>query len=146
MNHRTHTSLDRAPEPSTGRQIRAFLADDDPFTLVWLAKSLATDRRVTIVASATDGHKAFQSAMLSQPDLVLIDSHMPGLNATDVTRWLKQTQYPPVVLVVTSDGSPESQAKSLAAGADAFLIKDESLPAQLQTAIQQFFADGIESK
>ena len=135
-----------ATERSTTRAIRTFLADDNPFMLARLAQSLSIDQRVTIVGSATDGHKAFQSAIMSQPDLVLIDLHMPGLNAADVIRWLRQTPNPPVIFVVTSDIGPESRARSLDAGADAFLVKDQDLPDRLRTAIQEFFGNPAEEE
>lgn len=125
-----------------GRVIRVFLADDDPSLLVLLARLLARDPRITIIGSTTDGRKAFQSAAVSQPDLVLTDLHMPIVDGAEVTRRLKQLPNPPVVFVVTSEDSSEALTKSLSAGADAFLVKTADLRIQLQTAMENFFPTG----
>jgi DNA-binding NarL/FixJ family response regulator len=119
--------------------IRAFLADDSPFILSVLARILAKDKRITIVGSASDGRQAFQCACMSRPDLVLIDLHMAGSDSVEIARWLKQLRNPPIVIVVTSDDSTISRARSLAAGADAFLLKTEDLDVQLQSTIRKFF-------
>jgi DNA-binding NarL/FixJ family response regulator len=126
---------------SVTRTIRTFMVDDSPFVLVLLARILAKDERITIVGSAADGTKAFHYASLSNPDLVLMDLHMPGLDGAEATRWLKQLRTPPVVFIVTSDDSRPARIRCLDAGADAFLVKSEDLPVQLQEAIQKFFSD-----
>ena len=121
------------------RTIRTFLADDVPLLLALLAKIVSKDRRVAIVGSASDGRKALGDASTLGPDLVVTDLHMPGLDGAEVTRQLKQRLNPPTVFVLTSDDRPESRARCLAAGADAFLVKGTGLASQLQAAIQLFF-------
>jgi DNA-binding NarL/FixJ family response regulator len=133
-------------ENSTACTIRTFLADDDPFMLALLSKLLASDPRITIVGSATDGRKAFHSAAMSSPDLVITDLHMPIADGVEVTRWLKQLRNAPTVFVVTSDDSPDALNRSLAAGADAFLVKAADLDVQLQLAIQDCFPAQLEEQ
>jgi DNA-binding NarL/FixJ family response regulator len=133
-------------EGSAARTIRTFLVDDDPLMLALLAQLLSRDERMVIVGSATDGRNAFQPAVMSRPDLALVDLQLPGVDGAEVTRWLKQLRNPPVVFIVTSDNSPEARARSLGAGADAFLVKAGSLPVQLQAAIHNFFDNGHEEK
>lgn len=125
---------------SVTRTIRTYLVDDSPFMLVLLARMLAKDERILIVGSVTDSQKAFQSALMARPDLVLMDLHMPGMDGVEVTRWLKQLQNPPAVFMVTSDESPHAQTRCLRAGADAFLVKSPNLAVQLERAIQKFFS------
>jgi CheY-like chemotaxis protein len=100
---------------------------------------VSKDKRIKIVGSATDGWEALCYASSLDPDLVLVDLHMPGLDGTEVARHLKQRPNHPTILVVTSDDSPESRARCLTAGADAFLVKRSDLSSQIQTAIQNFF-------
>ncbi len=126
------------------RTIRAFLAEDSPFLMVLLARIVAKDKRVSIVGSATDGRKAVCNASTLDLDLVVTDLHMPGLDGSEVTRLLKQQPKPPIVFVVTSDDTLESQARSLAAGADAFLVKAGNLAPRLLSAIQEFFPNDLE--
>lgn len=127
-----------SPKNGSVGTIRTFLADESPLMLALLERALAADQRITIVGSATDGCRTFQLASMSRPDLVLIDFQMSGLDCVEVMRWLKQLPKPPVVFVMACD-HPGSRARCLAAGADAFLVKDVDLGVQLQTAIQNFF-------
>ena len=139
----TMAQLPPAPSKnhSTGGMIRTFMLDDSPFVLALLARVLAKNKKITIVGSATDGGRAFQYALMSRPDLVLVDLHMPGLDGIEMTRWFKQLPHPPIVFVMTSDENPLARARCLAAGADAFFLKAEDLGARLQTAIENFFGE-----
>ena len=125
-------------EPAIG-PIHAFIADDSRLMMVLLTRILSKDRRIKIVGSATDGWEALCYASSLDPDLVLVDSHMPGLDGAEVARRLKQRPNHPTIFVVTSDDRPGSRAECLTAGADAFLVKKSDLSSQIQTAIQNFF-------
>jgi len=126
------------------RTIRTFLADDLPLLIALLARIVSKDKRVAIVGSATDGPKALCNASTLEPDLVITDLHMPGLDGAEVTRRLKQCPNPPIVFIVTSDDTPEARARCMAAGADAFLVKAANLVPQLLAAIQESFFDDLE--
>jgi CheY-like chemotaxis protein len=71
---------------------------------------------------------------------------MPGLDGAAVAHRLKQLPNPPIIFVVTSDDTPEARARSVAAGADAFLMKAGNLAQRLLAAIQEFFPDDLEQK
>lgn len=141
MKNENHSHPGSNNGHSTARTIRTYLVDDSPFMLVLLARMLAKYERILVVGSVTDTQKAFQSALMAHPDLVLMDLHIAGVEGVEVTRWLKQLDNPPIVFVVTSDDSPHAQARCRAAGADAFLVKSPDLAVQLRTAIQKFFSD-----
>ena len=119
--------------------IHAFIAEDSLMTMALLTRILSKDERITVVGSATDGWEALCYASSLDPDLVLVDLHMPGLDGAEVARRLKRRPKPPTIFVVTSDDSPESRARCLTAGADAFLVKTKDLPARLHAAIQSFW-------
>jgi NTE family protein len=144
------TSLEITPCSPPGnavvppRAIRAYLAEDLPLLMALLARMLSKDKRVAIVGSATDGHKALRNASTLGPDLVVTDLHMPGLDGEEVTRRLKQGPNPPIVFIVTSDDTTEARARCMAAGADAFLVKAADLLPQLLFTIQEFFPDDLE--
>jgi two-component system cell cycle response regulator len=77
------------------------------------------------VATAQDGHDALHLARTWQPDLVLLDVMMPGLDGFETCRELKRlpaTRHIPVVMV-TSLGQNEERVRGLEAGADDFLTK-----------------------
>ncbi|HZK98938.1 MAG TPA: PleD family two-component system response regulator [Caulobacteraceae bacterium] len=77
------------------------------------------------VLSASDGATALEMAASEQPDIVLLDVMMPGMDGYEVCRRLKNdpvTQHIPVVMVTALDGLNE-RIKGLEAGADEFLAK-----------------------
>ena len=77
------------------------------------------------VLTATDGQTALAVAAAEQPDLILLDVMMPGLDGFEVCRRLKSGTAPrhiPVVLVTALDGR-EDRIPGLEAGADDFLTK-----------------------
>lgn len=137
----TEQSSQSTPDlPAVGtRTIRAFLADDSPFNLLFLSRLLERDPRISIVGLATDGVHALRSLSHAMVHLVLVDLHMPGLDGVETAWRLKQLPQPPRVLLVTSDESPEARARAQMAGADGFLLKTPDLPAQLRTALQTLF-------
>jgi DNA-binding NarL/FixJ family response regulator len=126
------------------RTIRTFLAEDSPLLMALLARIVWKEKRVLIVGSASNGHKAVCNAPTLQPDLVITDLHMPGLDGAEVARRLKQLANPPIIFVVTSDDTPEARARSIAVSADAFLLKAGNLAPRLLSAIQEFFPDDLE--
>jgi DNA-binding NarL/FixJ family response regulator len=84
--------------------------------------------RVEVVGEADNGRQAVQLVEQCQPDVVLMDALMPGMDGLEATRLIKD-KWPEVkVVVLTMYARYRSQA--LAAGADAFLVKgcpDEEL-------------------
>ena len=119
--------------------IQTFLADVSQETVEAMAAHLSTDKRIVIAGSATDGWKAVCYASALQPNLVIVNLHMPGMDGAEIVRHLKQRPNPPTVFVITADESLAERARCLLAGADAFLVRTEALAAQLCSAIQSFW-------
>ncbi len=128
----------------SNRTIRTFLAEDDPLLMALLARIVSKHERVFIVGAAGDGRKALGYASSLQPDLVITDLNMPGMDGGELTRRLKQLPNPPVVLVATADDTHEARGRCTTAGANAFLVKSGNLASRLLSAIQEFFPDDLE--
>lgn len=97
--------------------------DDDPATLEGLAAALGS--LGYDVWQAVDGESALILAREQQPDVILLDVVMPGMNGYEVCRRLKEedeTQLIPVVFL-TGRGTREARLKGLEAGATDFLNK-----------------------
>jgi CheY-like chemotaxis protein len=90
-----------------------------------MAQLLEKDERILIVGSAPDGQKAFCCASTFEPELVLTDLHMPKLDGAEIARLLKRLPNTPVVFVATSDDSPDSRVRCLAAGVVFFFGSNE---------------------
>jgi DNA-binding NarL/FixJ family response regulator len=82
-----------------------------------------------VVGEAADGPAAIEAATRLQPDLVVMDIHMPLLDGIEVTRRIAgpDVDQPPKVLVVTTFNVDEYVYRALRAGASGFLLKDTPL-------------------
>ena len=112
--------------------IRVLIADDSARTRQGLRVLFATWPEITVVGEAADGQEAMRLVAESQPDVVLMDLHMPVLDGVQATQLIKQ-QWPAVIVVALTMYAVE-QSAALAAGADAFVIKG-SAPERLLTAM-----------
>src|SRR5437867_10591676 len=100
--------------------VRTLIADDSPFMLKALSKILALEGIFALVAAATDGSQAVRHALTIEPELILMDVHMPHLNGIEATRYIKQFKNPPLLIIITSDDTPDSRPLAKRAGADGF--------------------------
>jgi DNA-binding NarL/FixJ family response regulator len=82
---------------------------------------LALSSEVEVVGEAVDGHDAVQLVAERQPDVVLMDIQMPGMDGLEATRLIKN-QWPGVRVIVLTM-YVRYRAKATAAGADMFLLK-----------------------
>ena len=88
---------------------------------------------------APDGPTALQAAAEWQPDVILLDIRMPGMDGWEVARWLKERQggKPPLIVAVTGFGSEEDRRRSREAGIDLHLLKPVE-PDQLREFLSKF--------
>lgn len=82
------------------------------------------------VAEAKDGADALQHVRLQQPDLLLLDIHLPDMDGFEVLRQVRQDSRASTLLVaaVTASAMDGDQEKALGHGFDAYLIKPYDPP------------------
>ena len=91
----------RLPIPMT-ELLRVLVADDEPLASDRLNLLLARVEGVTLVGSAIDGTEAIELAEQVDPDVVMLDIAMPGLDGIEVARALSRLPRSPAVIFVTA--------------------------------------------
>lgn len=113
--------------------MRVLLADDHAIVRRGLRALLETEPSVTVVAEAPDGHEAIRLSAEHSPDVAVVDIGMPLLNGIEVTARLRAQEHPPRVIILSMHTDESYILRALAAGAQAYLLKDstdeELLPA-----------------
>ncbi|KAF3996044.1 response regulator [Glaciimonas immobilis] len=79
-----------------------------------------------VVGTARDGKEAIQNAVLLQPDLILMDLSMPGINGIEATAQIKRRMPNIRILALTGYKTDEYVREALRAGADGYALKDSS--------------------
>ncbi len=110
------------------RKNRVLLVDDIPGNIKVLAMALKEDHKLQVTTSGEDALKVARS--LPQPDLILLDIMMPGMDGFEVCRRLKadpSTRKIPIIFVtaLTEDADEE---KGLNLGAIDYITKPYSIP------------------
>ena len=114
--------------PEGGQPLKILVADDDEDNLLLLTYQLF-QLMTCLVLSAKDGESALEIAQAAQPDLVLLDMMMPGLDGYEVAQRLKQnpkTQTIPII-AVTAMARSQDQERALQSGCNDFLRKPYDL-------------------
>ena len=111
--------------------IRVLIADDQPLMRQGFAMILGAQPDITVVGEAGTGTSAVAQARELNPDVIMMDIQMPGMDGITATRQLRGCK----ILVLTTFGTDDHVAQALRAGASGFLLKDAT-PEQLIHAIR----------
>jgi len=100
------------------------LVDDHPLVRAGLATLIGTTDDLVIVGEAAGGEQAVTMAGDLEPDVVLMDLSMPGMDGVEATRLILDAHPEIHVVVLTSFADEERVSDALAAGAVGYLLKD----------------------
>jgi DNA-binding NarL/FixJ family response regulator len=101
-------------------RLRVVIADDQPMMRAGFRTVLEATGRIEVVAEAGTGEEAVLAANEHDPDVVLMDIQMPGMDGIEATRRLPRQR----VLILTTFGLDEYIIDALRAGASGFLLKN----------------------
>jgi DNA-binding NarL/FixJ family response regulator len=111
--------------------IRVLIADDQPLARAGFKAVLEATGAVQVVGEAEHGERAVELARRLDPDVVLMDIRMPGMDGIEATRRMPRQK----VLILTTFGLDEYIIEALRAGASGFLLKDAPVD-ELVRAVQ----------
>ena len=110
-------------EPRAESLIRVLICDDQWIVCEGLEAILTTDPDIEVVASVQDAVDALEQISRTEPDVVLMDLKMPGMNGIQATHEIR-TRYPKVkVLVLTTYSADEWVLDAVRSGAAGYLLK-----------------------
>jgi DNA-binding NarL/FixJ family response regulator len=107
----------------TEETLRILLVDDHPLVREGLRALLTSLPGMIMVGEAENGEEAVRQALELQPDIILMDLHMPRLNGIEATRRILQTSPHIGILVLTMLEDDDSVFGAMRAGARGYLLK-----------------------
>ncbi|MFM2112822.1 MAG: hypothetical protein RLZZ271_1482 [Pseudomonadota bacterium] len=105
------------------RPIRLLVVDDHNLFRRGLIALLGNDERFEIAGEAADATAAQVAAHKLQPDLILLDNHLPGVMGVDAIAGLKEVSPASKVVMLTVSENEDDLAAGIRSGADGYLLK-----------------------
>src|SRR3989304_2587816 len=116
-------------------QIRVLIADDHTLFREGLSMLLAGEPDINVVGEAADGFQALSMAEALQPDIMLLDIRMPGMDGLEVLRRIREKSPKMKVIVLSGFFEEELIVEAFEHGAKGYLQKITS-PADLVKALR----------
>lgn len=129
-----HGTLESQRGRCTVSEVRVLIADDQKVVREGLATLLGLLDDITVVGTAVDGDDAVRQAIELDPDVVLMDLHMPNCSGVEATEQLAAAGARCRVVVLTTYSDDDWVFAALRAGARGFLTKDASAD-EIRTAL-----------
>lgn len=123
-------------------RIRILLADDHAVLHAGLEAMLNTEPDMTVIGSAVDGHGAVRQAALLQPDVILLDINMPGINGLEALEQIRTQAPHSRVLILTMHDDAQYLRQAMATGAAGYVLK-QSAGKELLMAIRTVWQGGV---
>ena len=114
-------------------KLRIIVADDHAMVRQGLCEVLAKYQDIDVVGEASDGEHVIELVNRLQPDVVLMDVTMLGVNGIEATRRIKQNHPSMVVIGMSINNSSEVEEGMKEAGAVAFVNKEVAVEKLYET-------------
>ncbi|MCB1662292.1 MAG: two-component system response regulator NarL [Pseudomonadales bacterium] len=103
---------------------RILLVDDHPLLRTGVLQLIALEDDLEAVGEASSGEEAITQAASLDPDLILLDLNMKGMNGIDTLIALRKAEVTSRIVMFTVSDNQEDVVAALQAGADGYLLKD----------------------
>ena len=105
--------------------MKLLIVDDSSLMRERIKNQVKDFDQVTIVGEADNGRTAMEMIRKLDPDLVILDLHMPEIGGMEVLKKIKDDKMKTKVCILTNYAYPQYRTKCLALGADYFLSKSD---------------------
>lgn len=114
-------------------KLQVLIADDEELISNSLSIVIGADPEMNVIGIARNGLEAYEKVIKHQPDLVLMDIQMPGMDGIECTKRLRAAQYEGIILILTAYGDEHYIIEGLAGGATGYLLKTPQYKSMLNT-------------
>lgn len=129
------------------KPVRMLIADDQRPIREWVRSKLCSSARFEIVAEAGDGYETVAKAEALNPDVVLLDIGMPGLNGIETATLLRSVVPQAKIIFLSQNADPDVIRKALNDGARGFVLKckaeSDLLPAIHTVLLGETFSSDV---
>jgi two-component system nitrate/nitrite response regulator NarL len=124
------------------KKIKLFLVDDHKIFVRGVASLLGTEKNFDVIGFASSGQEALDFIDKTEPDLVITDVQMPGIDGIELTKRIKENAPHIKVIGLSMIDKPEIIKDLIEAGADGYLLKDIE-KSELVLAIEEVHSGNI---
>lgn len=129
----------------TNLPVRVMVVDDHTLFRRGLIALLSRDRRLSVVADAPDAGEALRHAKTIQPDVMLLDNHLPGVHGIDALPQLLEACPSMKIVMLTVSEDANDLANALARGAAGYLLKTIEGDALAEAVIRVLTGESVVS-
>jgi len=114
-------AFDKNQSSTAVESIRIMLVDDHDELRQALKNLLSLTKDMEVIAEAANGHEGLEKAAELEPDIIIMDERMPGLNGLETSRILNKSGLSCKIIMLTS--YQEFESKAFEYGVKAYLLK-----------------------
>ncbi|KZY40959.1 DNA-binding response regulator, partial [Oleiphilus sp. HI0050] len=100
------------------------LVDDHPLLRKGLTQLIEFEDELEVIGEASDGHSALELAKEHEPDLIVLDLNMQGMDGLETLRAMRNAEITSRIIMLTVSDSDEDVVCAITYGADGYLLKD----------------------
>ncbi|MBS0354442.1 MAG: two-component system response regulator NarL [Proteobacteria bacterium] len=110
------------------------IIDDHPLFRKGVSQLIALNNELHLIGEASSGEEGLELAKALEPDLILLDLNMKGMNGIETLKALRDADLAARILILTVSDAADDLVAAIRAGADGYLLKDME-PEELLTQI-----------
>lgn len=132
------------PETSSGDRIRVVLVDDHPIALAGIRVGLSSFRDIDLIAEALGGEAGLERISALQPDIAVIDVHLPDIDGLEVAARASVLSPATRIIITSGDLNVATQSRATQLGVAGFFPKSGAVQ-RLALLIRSIHQEGLDA-